>query len=136
MTVLASGGFDPLHIGHVHYLQEARKLGDRLIVIVNSDDWLRRKKGKAFMPEDDRAEIVRAIVPDAYVTVLHSDTDTIEDALYEFKPHIFAKGGDRTIDNIPEPERAACLDIKASIVTNVGGGKIRSSSDLLAAYGA
>jgi D-beta-D-heptose 7-phosphate kinase/D-beta-D-heptose 1-phosphate adenosyltransferase len=59
--VMISGGFDPIHIGHIRYIQEAKKLGDYLIVVLNNDNWLRLKKGKEFMPEIERKEIIESI---------------------------------------------------------------------------
>ena len=132
--VAVSGGFDPVHIGHVRMFQGAKKLGDRLIVIVNCDEWLMRKKGKIFMNQDDRAEIIKAFafVDDVYI--LESGRDDVGEALEKIKPHIFANGGDRKEEkDIPEADICRKLGIKT--VFNVGmGGKIRSSSELLRAY--
>ena len=106
--VLISGGFDPLHSGHLAYIKAARKLGDKLIVGLNSDDWLVRKKGKNFLPEKERYSIISSI---RYVDgcILFNDTDdTAIEAiknvkmLYPYSQIIFANGGDRTKENIPE----------------------------------
>jgi len=106
--VLITGGFDPLHSGHLAYLKAARKLGDKLIVGLNSDDWLVRKKGKNFLPEKERYSIISSI---RYVDgcILFNDTDdTATEAiknvkmLYPYSQIIFANGGDRTKENIPE----------------------------------
>ena len=106
--VLVTGGFDPLHSGHIKYLREAAQLGDKLIVGVNSDNWLERKKGRAFMPLYERQLIVSSIdgVDAAY---RFNDDDGsacafIEDmkAQYPGDEIIFANGGDRTKENIPE----------------------------------
>jgi cytidyltransferase-like protein len=106
--VLITGGFDPLHSGHLAYIKAARKLGDKLIVGLNSDDWLVRKKGKNFLPEKERYSIISSI---RYVDgcILFNDTDdTATEAiknvkmLYPYSQIIFANGGDRTKENIPE----------------------------------
>ena len=106
--VLITGGFDPLHSGHLAYIKAACKLGDKLIVGLNSDDWLVRKKGKNFLPEKERYSIISSI---RYVDgcILFNDTDdTATEAiknvkmLYPYSQIIFANGGDRTKENIPE----------------------------------
>lgn len=131
ILVATSGGFDPLHIGHARLFQEAKKLGDRLVVIVNSDDWLIRKKGFVFMPLKQRLEMVMAIKGVDDVLVWDDGTPTVSGALKKLRPDIFAKGGDRSsLDKIPEA--AVCKEIGCKIVTNVGrGGKVESSSWLL-----
>lgn len=136
MHVLISGGFDPIHVGHVRYIQEARKLGSHLTVIVNSDEWLKRKKGKAFMSQDDRKEIIKAISGVSDVYIYAGPNDDVSDAILRFRPDIFAKGGDRTIDTLPQVEINACKEVGCEIICNVGGDKIRSSSELLKAYAA
>ena len=95
--VLASGGFDPLHVGHLRYLEASRALGDRLVVIVNSDDWLIRKKGFRFMPEAERVEILYGLACVDEVMILHSDAVDVAEAIRAFRPAIFAKGGDRIL---------------------------------------
>ena len=106
--VLVTGGFDPLHSGHLTYLREAKKLGDKLIVGINSDDWLIRKKGKNFLPEQERHEILSSIrYVDGCILFNDSDDTAIEaiknvKMLFPFAQIIFANGGDRTKDNIPE----------------------------------
>lgn len=133
--VLVTGGFDPLHSGHIAYLKAARKLGDMLVVGVNSDAWLERKKGRAFMNHQERMLIVSELscVDAAYR--FYDDDDSARGFIrymreqYPDAKLIFANGGDRTPDNIPE------LDIKDSnleFVFGVGGeNKINSSSDIL-----
>lgn len=134
-TVAVSGGFDPVHVGHVRMFEEARKLGDRLVVILNNDHWLKKKKGYAFMPESERAELLKYFrcVDDVVITK-HAENPTdmsVCDALRELKPDIFANGGDRKLDNVPEV--AVCQEIGCEMVFNVGrGGKVQSSSDLVA----
>jgi len=134
--VIASGGFDPLHVGHVRYLEAARKFGDRLFVIVNDDNFLVRKKGFAFMKAEDRQEIVQALKC-VGETIPSLDTDqTVIESLkclhswfgknYKL---VFAKGGDRTKENIPE--LGICKTLGIHVVCGVGGGKIESSSELV-----
>ncbi len=136
-TVVVSGGFDPIHIGHIRYMQKAKALGDRLIVILNNDNWLRKKKGKEFMNEKERKEIIEALsCVDKVAISSHpknpKDMSVAKD-LARIKPDIFANGGDRFADNIPEFKVCKKLGIK--MVFNVGhGGKVRSSSDLLKSY--
>ncbi len=133
-VVAVSGGFDPLHIGHIRLFQEAKKLGDKLIVILNNDNWLKSKKGYFFMPENERKEIIESIdcVDEVIITEhkLNSKDRSVCSELKKIKPHIFANGGDRYKDNIPEVE--TCNEIGCEMVFNVGfGGKIQSSSWLL-----
>lgn len=106
--VLVTGGFDPLHSGHVKYIKAARQLGDVLVVGVNSDAWLTRKKGRSFMPESERCAIVRAIEGVDFVITFDDSDGSARDAIrmvrtsYPQDHIIFANGGDRTHDNIPE----------------------------------
>jgi D-beta-D-heptose 7-phosphate kinase/D-beta-D-heptose 1-phosphate adenosyltransferase len=136
-VVAVSGGFDPVHLGHLYMFEEAKALageGGRLIAIVNCDAWLVRKKGRAFMNQSDRAKMVRAfsVVDDVYV--LESDRSDVGEALERIRPHIFANGGDRRNTN-EIPEAAVCEMHGIEMVFNVGrGGKIRSSSELLSTY--
>jgi D-beta-D-heptose 7-phosphate kinase/D-beta-D-heptose 1-phosphate adenosyltransferase len=133
-TVAVSGGFDPIHAGHVRMIREAAALGDRLVVIMNNDTWLKHKKGYAFMPQKERKEIIEAIAGvDEVVITSHKPGFTDRSVcaeLKKIKPDIFANGGDRTGDNIPEV--AVCNDIGCTMVFEVGrGGKMQSSSWLL-----
>lgn len=137
IVVAVSGGFDPIHIGHVRYLKEAKALGDKLVVILNNDHWLRRKKGANFMNEDDRKEILEALeCVDEVVVTKHKPDDgdrSICQALEEIHPDVFANGGDQNAESIPEYKLCEKLDIKMAF--DVGhGGKIRSSSELLKNY--
>jgi rfaE bifunctional protein nucleotidyltransferase chain/domain len=132
-VVMVSGGFDPAHIGHVRMFEAAKALGDHLLVVLNCDAWLRRKKGQPFMSQDERAEIIRALRCVDEVYVLESDHDHVCEAIEKFRPAIFANGGDRRNDkDIPEAE--VCRRLGVEMVFNVGGDKVRSSSELLKAY--
>ena len=136
-TIVVSGGFDPLHIGHIRMFQEARKLGDKLVVILNNDNWLRKKKGFVFMSQDERAELIQHIkwVDDVVLTEHEPDTNDMSvcNELRKIRPHIFVNGGDRKLDNIPEVP--VCEEIGCKMVFNVGrGGKVQSSSWLLNNY--
>ena len=130
--VLVSGGFDPLHIGHIRMLQHAHTFG-RVYVALNSDRWLVKKKGAAFMPWNQRAEILSELR--SVFTVLHvRDADgTVCEALSRVRPHYFANGGDRTTPN--EKEHAFCERAGIEELFNIGGGKVESSSALLRRHG-
>lgn len=137
VVVAVSGGFDPIHVGHVRMFQEAKKLGDELVVILNNDNWLRAKKIHIFMPEAERKELLEALGPVDRVVLTHHAKKTKDVSvcreLIELKPNIFANGGDRKLDNIPEVP--VCESIGCEMVFNIGdGGKVQSSSWLLKDY--
>ena len=126
-TVAVSGYFDPIHVGHLEYLQLAKKLGDNLIVIINNNLQAELKKGSTFMDEKDRMEIVAALrcVDEVFLSI---DTDqSVCKSLEHIKPHIFANGGDRSLEEIPETAVMKKHNIK---MVDGLGLKIRSSSDL------
>ncbi len=126
--VAASGYFDPLHLGHLEYLELAKELGDKLVVIVNNDKQAVLKKGKPFMPEAERLRIVEALkcVDEVFLSV---DTDSsVRESLRAVKPSIFAKGGDRHAGEIPETP--ICNELGIEIRDGLGA-KIQSSSDLI-----
>jgi cytidyltransferase-like protein len=136
ITVLISGGFDPLHSGHIAYIKSAASLGDRLLVALNSDEWLTRKKGKPFMPFKERQAVLQAINGvDMVFGFDDSDNTAIEAIKYalELEPSklIFANGGDRQFDTTPELD--FCADYhNISCHFGVGGSdKANSSSWLL-----
>jgi len=136
-VVVVSGGFDPLHIGHVRLMTEARALGNRLIVILNNDNWLRQKKGYVFMPEQERKELIEALACVDEVIITEHEPHCVDTsvcaALKKIKPDIFANGGDRKLDNIPEV--SVCEALGTEMVFNVGfGGKVQSSSWLVDKY--
>jgi len=132
--VAVSGGWDPVHIGHVRLFKEARKLGDELVVILNNDNWLTKKKGFVFMSQQERKEIMEEFsAVDRVVISQHpfnpEDMSVVRD-LKKVRPDVFANGGDRFKKNIPEV--AACKEIGCEMVFNVGqGGKVQSSSWLV-----
>ncbi|MEX2090826.1 MAG: adenylyltransferase/cytidyltransferase family protein [Candidatus Paceibacterota bacterium] len=135
--VAISGGMDPIHIGHVRLIKDAKKLGDKLVVILNNDNWLKKKKGHIFMHQDERREIVESLASvDMVVLTNHGPNPkdmSVSKELIRIKPDIFANGGDRTATNIPEAP--TCKKIGCEMVFGVGqGGKIQSSSRLLAQY--
>jgi len=127
VKIAVSGYFDPIHVGHLEYLKMAKSLGDILVVIVNNNHQCILKKGKFFMDENDRLEIVKAI---KYVdeVVLSVDQDkTVCKSLELIRPNIFANGGDRSTDEVPET--SVCKKYKIEMVDGLGE-KIRSSSSL------
>ena len=127
--VVVTGGFDPLHSGHLAYFKAAKKLGDRLIVGLNSDEWLTRKKGRPFMPMSERFALVSAIGVVDEVVVYNDDDGSSCDAIRLVKKRhpdahiIFANGGDRTKDNIPE-----MVFDDVEFVFGVGGEDKKNSS--------
>ncbi|MBI4994778.1 adenylyltransferase/cytidyltransferase family protein [Candidatus Peregrinibacteria bacterium] len=132
--VAVSGGFDPIHIGHVRLIQEAKKLGDELVVILNNDHWLRKKKQNVFMSQKERKEILEGLrAVDRVILTSHPKNPkdmSVCRELIKIKPHVFANGGDRTHKNIPEV--AVCKKLGCKMIFSIGkGGKIQSSSWLL-----
>ena len=126
-TVVVSGYFDPVHVGHLEYLKLAKDLGDKLIVIVNNNKQCVLKKGKPFMDESDRLEIVKSLkmVDDVFLSI---DKDkSVCKSLEILKPDIFANGGDRNTDEVPES--IICKKYNIMMIDGLGN-KIRSSSDL------
>jgi D-beta-D-heptose 7-phosphate kinase/D-beta-D-heptose 1-phosphate adenosyltransferase len=136
--VLVTGGFDPLHRGHIAYFKSARELGDVLIVGLNSDAWLERKKGLYFMSAEDRRSVIEELRGVDVVIEFNDGDGTAKDAinkcLTDFPDDVivFANGGDRTSNNIPE------MSIESSrleFVFGVGGeDKKNSSSWILDRY--
>ena len=126
-TVVVSGYFDPVHVGHLEYLKLAKDLGDKLIVIVNNNKQCVLKKGKPFMDESDRLEIVKSLkmVDDVFLSI---DKDkSVCKSLEILKPDIFANGGDRNTNEVPES--IICKKYNIKMIDGLGN-KIRSSSDL------
>jgi len=145
IVVAVSGGFDPLHIGHVRLFKGAKKLGDELVVILNNDNWLKKKKGYVFMPQKERKEIIESLAGvDGVVFTKHpkhpKDMSVCQE-LSEIRPDVFANGGDRNEADAANPKSPLYWDINTckkfgiKMAYNVGkGGKIQSSSWLLAEY--
>jgi D-beta-D-heptose 7-phosphate kinase/D-beta-D-heptose 1-phosphate adenosyltransferase len=136
ITVAVSGGFDPIHIGHIRMMREAKKLGHKLIVILNNDNWLIRKKGYVFMPQKERKEIIEALgCVDKVVLTKHSKNPkdmSVCQTLLEIKPDIFCNGGDRKNGNLDTAESKICQQINCKLILGIGrGGKVQSSSWLL-----
>ncbi len=128
IIVAASGYFDPIHIGHIEYLEKAKKLGTKLIVILNTDEQAILKKGYVFMPLEERRKIVESLkfVDEVFISI---DKDkSVCKSLEAIKPNIFAKGGDRTVSNIPEVD--ICNKHNIKIIDGLGE-KLQSSSELV-----
>jgi cytidyltransferase-like protein len=145
IVVAVSGGFDPIHIGHIRLFEHARALGDKLVVILNNDHWLRAKKQHVFMPDHERKEVIEGLrAVDEVVISGHGldPTDmSVSAELAAIQPDIFANGGDRDERNAADPTSSlykdinTCKNIGIKMVFNIGdGGKIQSSSWLLSDY--
>ena len=135
IVVATSGGFDPVHIGHVRMFEAAKRLGDKHVVILNNDNWLMAKKGYAFMPQKERKEVLAALrAVDEVVLTRHPETPTdmsVAKELRRLKPDIFCNGGDRK-GRSDTPESRVCEELGIEMVFNVGrGGKVQSSSWLV-----
>ncbi len=141
-TYVTSGGFDPLHVGHLRCIQESAEIAQRgsrtgndwkpgvLIVIVNGDGFLHRKKDFAFMTCPERMEIIAGLQGVDYVVEWDDGGQTVVGALEVLRPDFFLKGGDRdNRENVPE--FGICKDIGCKVIFNVGGGKVQSSSHLV-----
>ena len=128
-TIMVSGGFDPVHIGHIRMILDAARHGD-VVVVANSDDWLFRKKGFVFMEFEQRAEILAAIKGVVKVSGVDDTDGTVCEAIRRLKPDMFANGGDRRKNNTPEQD--VCEELGVQMLWAVGGeDKANSSSDLV-----
>lgn len=146
-TIMLSGGFDPLHVGHLQMIQQASVHGD-VIVVVNSDRWLLQKKGYVFMPQHERCQIIAGLTHVCAVYAMNSrmaygssyhytsahkiddDDGTCVSAIRALKPTYFANGGDRTKENVPE--QAVCKELGIEMLWGIGGeNKPQSSSWLV-----
>jgi cytidyltransferase-like protein len=132
-TVAVSGGFDPIHVGHIRMIRAAAEYGD-VIVIANTDRWLAAKKDYVFMTWSERAEILKSIKGVVDVVEASDHDGTVCETLVDLRDAIsldyFANGGDRKIDNTPEMNICELYGIE--MIWNIGGGKIQSSSEIVA----
>ncbi len=136
-VIIVSGGFDPVHKGHIRMFREAANLGHQVIIGLNSDEWLSRKKGKPFMKWEERAEILESCKFITQVLPMDDSDDTASDIikqvakLYEDQDMdiYFANGGDRKKGNVPELD--VCKYLGVVMLWGIGGGKIQSSSWLI-----
>ena len=127
-TVMVSGGFDPVHAGHIRMIRHAAEYGD-VIVVANSDDWLFRKKGFVFMEYERRIEILNAIKGVILVDSVDDSDGTVCEAIRRLEPTYFANGGDRGRTNTPE--QTVCEELGVKLLWGVGGEeKLQSSSEL------
>ena len=132
--VVVSGGFDPLHVGHVRMIRDAREHG-LVCIFLNSDEWLMRKKEYVFMCAEERAEVLHALEGVHKVHHVKDSGDTICEDLRDLRTEnpsealVFANGGDRKDSNVPEVE--TCKEYNIQMIWNVGGSKVQSSSDLV-----
>ncbi|MDO8529977.1 MAG: adenylyltransferase/cytidyltransferase family protein [bacterium] len=141
--VITSGFFNPIHIGHINLMKEAKELGDLLVVIVNNDEQVRIKGGVAFMAQEERVGIIKGLkYADEVFLSIDNDITVARSLEHIAKKYLpagrqvqadlyFAKGGDRNIHNLPESEKAVCQKFNITIVNGVGGSKVQSSSELL-----
>jgi cytidyltransferase-like protein len=128
-TVMVSGGFDPVHIGHIRMIREASQYGD-VIVVANSDEWLYRKKGFNFMTFEHRAEILESVKGVTVVSSVDDSDGSVCEAIRRLKPTYFANGGDRNDRNTPEKE--LCEQLSIEMLWGVGGDdKVAASSKLV-----
>ena len=137
-VIILSGGFDPIHIGHLRMFKAAKEQDATVIVGVNSDSWLARKKGQSFMPKSERIEILEGFKYIDHVYPFNDDDDTASDLikkviqLYKDDKNVkifFGNGGDRSINTTPEMKY--CKEHQVGMLWNLGGEKIQSSSNLI-----
>lgn len=128
-VTLTSGGFDCMHVGHVRLIREAAKLADALVVVVNGDSFLTRKKGYVFMPLHERLEIMAALSGVSHVCSWDDGTQFVDGAIRLLRPDFFARGGDRSTPvSIAPAEHVACAEVGCQIIYGVGGkDKVQSS---------
>jgi D-beta-D-heptose 7-phosphate kinase/D-beta-D-heptose 1-phosphate adenosyltransferase len=127
-TIAVSGGFDPIHVGHVRMILKAAEYGD-VIVILNTDEWLEKKKGYAFMRWEERAEILKAISGVVDVVKCIDEDNTVCETLSLLSPTYFANGGDRKEGNVPEEK--VCNDLGIEMLWGIGGNNKPQSSSWL-----
>jgi cytidyltransferase-like protein len=128
-TILVSGGFDPVHVGHIRMILHASEYGD-VIVVANSDEWLFKKKGFVFMDYNQRAEILSSIKGVILVDSVDDTDGTVCEALRRHNPGYFANGGDRRHTNTPEQD--LCKELGVELLWGIGGEeKVESSAELI-----
>ena len=128
-TIMVSGGFDPVHAGHIRMIRAAAKYGD-VIVIANSDNWLHEKKGFVFMDFEQRAEILNSIKGVVLVDSVDDSDGTVCEAIRRLRPDYFANGGDRGKHNTPEQN--VCDELGIEMLWSIGGDeKVAASSELV-----
>lgn len=129
--VCTSGGFDPIHPGHLSCFFDSKQFGNTLVVVVNGDSWLTKKKGKPFMDLKTRMDILSFVQGIDYIIPFEIENDrTVIEALKKVRPHVFTKGGDR-IDETSIPEWDTCKGLNIEVISGVGYDKLWSSSDFL-----
>jgi len=135
--ILVSGGFDPIHSGHINLIEEASRYGE-VVVLLNSDDWLVQKKGKEFLPYNERKKIMNALKNVIDVIAFDDSDKTCIDGIrkgirkYPNRKIKFANGGDRKNDTTPAPETIYCQKNKVEVLWGIGGNnKANSSSWIL-----
>ena len=129
MKIIAvSGYFDPLHVGHLEYFEKSKKLGDKLVVIVNNDSQAKLKKGKSYVPQHERVRIIEALacVDEVFLSV--DEDRSVCESLRCVRPHIFTQGGDRK--NVEVPEAKICRELGIEMMDGMGE-KIQASSEIL-----
>ena len=127
---MISGGFDPLHVGHLALIRHATSYG-LVVVALNSDDWLRRKKGYTFMPWGERSRILLALEDIYQVHPVIDTDDTVAEAIREINPDFFLNGGDREVAD--RREEAICAELRITQIFDAGGKKVQSSGWLVEA---
>ncbi len=128
-TIMVSGGFDPVHAGHIRMIRAAAKYGD-VIVVANSDKWLNDKKGFVFMDFEQRSEILNSIKGVILVSHVDDSDGTVCEAIRRLKPDYFANGGDRGKHNTPEQN--VCEELDIEMLWSIGGDeKVAASSELV-----
>jgi len=126
--IMVSGGFDPVHVGHIQMIEEASRWG-QVVVVVNSDDWLIRKKGYVFMPYKERVAILGNIKGVTLVSNVDDTDGTVCEAIKRIRPDAFANGGDRKKNNTPEMN--VCNELGIQMLWGIGGANKPQSSSWL-----
>ena len=127
---VVAGAFDPFHLGHLNHIREAKKYCDHLVVILNTDDDVHRKRGFVFMPMGQRYELLKSLREVDEVVICIDGDGTVAKTLLWIKPDVFCKGGDRKQSNMPKNEIEVCKQIGCKIIYGVGE-QLASSTDLL-----